>query len=118
MLEPLLGSENAERVLVFILSRNQGYATEISRFFKTDLCGIQKQLDKFEVGGVLASQTVDRTRLYTFNPRYPFLPELKELLNKALVFYDPNEREELSMDRRRPRRKGKPNETNPIHEPA
>jgi predicted transcriptional regulator len=111
MLEPILGSKNAERVLIFILARNQGYAREISQFFETDLYGIQKQLDKFEAGGILSSQTAGRTRLYSFNPRYAFLPELKELLSKALTFYSSEERENLTTDRRRPRRKGKPYET-------
>jgi len=111
MLEPILGSKNAERVLIFILAREQGYASEISKYFETDLYGIQKQLDKFETGGVLASQMVGRTRLYSFNPRYSFLPELKELLNKSLLFYSSDERENLTMYRRRPRRKGKPYET-------
>ena len=37
MLEPLLGSTNAERVLLFLLARSEGYASEIARFFETDL---------------------------------------------------------------------------------
>lgn len=108
MLQPLLGSENAERVLVFILARNEGYATEIARFFDTDLYGIQKQLEKFESGGVLVSRTAGRTRLYMFNPRYPFLAELKSLLEKALSYYPEKVRDELTMDRRRPRKQGNP----------
>ena len=118
MLEPLLGSKNAERVLIFLLARNEGYASEIAQLFDTDLYGIQKQLDKFEAAGILASRLVGRTRLYVFNPRYAFLSELKELLNKAFTFYSPEEREDLAMNRRRPRRKGKPYEADPIHEPA
>jgi hypothetical protein len=108
MLEPILGSVNCERVLVFILARKEGYAREIARFYKTGLDPIQKQLDKLEVGGVLASRTAGRTRLYQFNPRYAFLSELQSLLQKAISFYSPEERELLLMVRRRPRRKGKP----------
>jgi hypothetical protein len=108
MLKPLLGSENTERVLIFILARDEGYATDIARFNKTDLYGIQKQLDKLEIGGVLVSRTAGRTRLYSLNPRYPFLNELKNLLEKALSFYPVGQREALLMDRRRPRRRGKP----------
>jgi hypothetical protein len=108
MLEPLLGSVNSERVLIFLLTRNEGYAREISRFFETDLDPIQKQLEKLELGGVLVSRTAGRTRLFTFNPRYPFLSELKSLLEKALSFYPEEEREDLVMNRRRPRRRGKP----------
>lgn len=108
MLEPILGSESSERVLIFILAREQGYATEIARQFNTALYSIQEQLEKLEVGGVLVSQTAGRTRLYSFNPRYPFLNELKGLLSKALSFYPQAEREQLLMNRRRPRRRGKP----------
>jgi len=108
MLEPILGSLSCERVLVFILSRKEGYAREIARFFDTDLDPIQKQLEKLEVGGVLGSRTAGRTRLYSFNPRYPFLKELRSLLEKALSFYSKEQREELVMSRRRPRRRGKP----------
>jgi hypothetical protein len=108
VLKPLLGSENAERVLVFILSRKEGYAAEIARFYQTDLFGIQKQLDRLETGGVLVNRTAGRTRLYSFNPGYAFLPELKKLLEKALSFYPEETRSGLLLNRRRPRRRGKP----------
>jgi len=68
---------------------------------------IQMQLDKFEKSSVLVSRSIGRTRPYEFNPRYPFLNELKALLEKALSFYPAKEQEELKMNRRRPRAKGK-----------
>ena len=108
MLEPLLGSTNAEYVLVFLLAREEGYATEIARFFETNLYGVQRQLDRLEAGGILVSHKVGRTRVYTFNPRYPFLEELKALLEKALTFYPEEKRARLLFNRRRPRRRGKP----------
>ena len=108
MLTPLLGSESSERVLIFLLARENGYAREIAQFFDANLYAIQKQLDKLEAGSVLVSKTVGRTRLYQFNPRYPFLGELKTLLEKALSFYSEEAREELLMNRRRPRGRGKP----------
>jgi hypothetical protein len=107
MIEVLLGSKNAERVLLYIFARNEGYPREIARFFNTDLKSIQKQMDKLEAGGVLVSREVGRTRPYIFNPRYPFLNELKSLLEKALSFYSVEEQEELTMNRRRPRARGK-----------
>jgi hypothetical protein len=112
MLEPLLGSTNAERALIFIQARGEGYAREISLFFETDLYGIQKQHDKLEVGGILASRKVGRTRLYEFTPRYPYLAELQALLAKALTNYPETTRTDLTMNRRRPRRRGKPDEAN------
>jgi len=107
MIESLLGSKNAERVLIYILAREEGYAREIAGFFETDLKSIQMQLDKFEKSGVLVSRTVGRTRPYVFNLRYPFLNEVRALLEKALSFYPEKEREELLMNRRRPRARGK-----------
>ncbi|MCF6179265.1 MAG: hypothetical protein L3J63_07735 [Geopsychrobacter sp.] len=59
-------------------------------------------------GGVLYSRMVGRTRLYVFNPRFVFLSELKQMLEKALSFYPEEECEQLLVTRRRPRRKGKP----------
>jgi len=108
MLLPLLGTENSERVLIFLLTRNEGYAREIAQFFDTNLYAIQRQLDKLEAGGILVSRTVGRTRLYQFNPRYPFLNELKQLLEKALSFYPEEVRQNLIMNRRRPRKRDKP----------
>jgi hypothetical protein len=107
MIESLLGSKNAERVLIYIFAREEGYAREIAGFYETDLKSVQMQLDKFEKSGVLVSRAVGRTRPYMFNPRYPFLSELKALLEKAFSFYPQEEREELVMNRRRPRAKGK-----------
>ena len=108
MLDEILGSRDRERVLMFLLARKQGYAREIARFFKTGADPIGKQLERLESAGVLVSHPAGRTRLYEFNPRYPFLAELQSLLRKALEFYPDQEREELLMARRRPRRKDKP----------
>lgn len=108
MLEPIIKSLSSERVLMYLLARNEGYAREMARFYAANLDAIQNQLEKLETGGVLVSRMVGRTRLFTFNPRYAFLDELKALLEKALSFYPPEERKKLLMNRRRPRKKGKP----------
>lgn len=108
MLEPLLNSQSKEQVLIFLLARGEGYATEIARFFKTDVFGIQNQLDRLEAGGILVSKKVGRTRVFTFNPGYAFTDELKRLLEKALSFYPGEVNEELLMNRRRPKIRGMP----------
>jgi len=108
MLEALLGSVNKERVLLFIYARGEGYAREISRFYATDLAPVQKQLEGLENGGILASRTAGRTRLYSFDPRYPLLDELKAFLAKTINFYPQEERDRLLLARKRPRRGGKP----------
>lgn len=106
MLEPLLSSKIKECVLIFLLIREEGYATEIARFFDVDLYSIQNQLDKLEVGGILISRKVGKTRVFAFNPRYALVDELRSLLRKALDFYPQNVKEDLLMSRRRPVMRG------------
>lgn len=108
MLEAILGSTSAERVLLFLAAREEGYAAEIARAFSVNISSIQKQLERMERDGLLINQMVGRTRLYSFNPRYPFVPELKMLMNKALDLCTPSLQNQLLMDRRRPRKKNKP----------
>jgi hypothetical protein len=107
-LQPILGSRSKERVLVYLFARDEGYAREMARFYGAGLDPIQKQLDRLEVGGVLVSRAVGRTRLYSLNPRYPFLPELRGFLSKAISFYPQADQDRLLVVRRRPRRRGKP----------
>jgi len=108
MLEELFGSKNRERVLQYILANRQGYAKEIADFYGSSVDPIKKQLERMEEGSILVSQTVGRTRLFMFNPRYAFKDELVALLEKAKDFYRPEEQERLTNQRKRPRRTGKP----------
>lgn len=108
VLEPIVGSKSSEQVLMFLVAREDGYATQIADFFDAQLFAIQQQLEKLEDANVLVSKKVGRTKVYRFNPRYPFLAELKAILSKALEFYPQEVRERLLMNRRRPRKAGKP----------
>ncbi|RLE02738.1 MAG: ArsR family transcriptional regulator [Bacteroidetes bacterium] len=108
MLEPIVGSKSSEQVFIFLIARNEGYATEIAKFFGADLYAIQKQLERLENSEVLVSKKIGRTRVYQFNPRYPFLKEFKGLLERVLSFYPDDIQENLVMNRRRPRKKDKP----------
>jgi len=94
--------------VLYLYTRKEGYAREISSAFKGQLTSYLLQLKKLEKGGVLASRLKGRTRLYTFNPRYPFLAELKALLEKTLAFISKEEKEKYYTPRLRPRRSGKP----------
>jgi len=89
--------------LIYLLSREKGYPSEIAGFYSVSLSMMQKQLMKFELAGILVSQRVGKSLIYSFNPRYAFLAELKALLNKAFEFYSPEEKERLEFNRRRPR---------------
>lgn len=108
MLESLFGSVNKERVLLFISAKGEGYSRDIARFFSSDVTPVQRQLEALERGGVLVSRLAGRTRLFTFNPQYPLLNELRGLLDKTLSFYPQDEQDRLLLARQRPRRVGKP----------
>jgi hypothetical protein len=108
MLEALLGNKNKERILIFIKARNEGYAREIASFYKTDLTPIQNQLNKLEIGNILVSRNVGKTKLFMLNLQNPFFKEIDNLLSKIIEFLPEIERNELLIYRKRPRRSGKP----------
>jgi len=108
MIEAIVGSEGAERVLFCLAARGGGYASEIASFFDMDVSTVQNQLKRMEREGLLVNRQSGRTRVYKFNPRYAFLAELEALLARALRLAPADLREALTVVRRRPRRTGKP----------
>ena len=108
MLEPLLGSEFKEKILLYIHTHNESYPREIATALGLYVNTVQSQLIKLESGGVLYSKLRGKIRLFGFNPRYPFKKELEALLEKTLIFIPEAERKKLYMPRLRPRRTGKP----------
>ena len=109
MLEGIFGNASAEKVLLYLEQYEEGYATAIAGTFDgLSLNMAQRQLERFERAGALVSSLKGRTRLYTWNPRYPFRGELRALLARALDALPAAERERFFCERRRPRRAGKP----------
>lgn len=108
MLSDLVGSVNKERVLIYLVARERGYARQIARFFGAPLNPVQKAMDALERSGILVSREVGNTLEYEFNPRYAMRTELRLLLEKALSLYPKDLRDELLIVRRRPRRRSKP----------
>ena len=108
MLEPVFGNRTVEKVLFFIRRYKQGYARDMAATLHVPLNGVQQQLRRLEQGGVLVSRLYGRVRLYEFNPRYPFLPELRALIEKAMKFLPATEQQKYYMRRTRPRKPGKP----------
>jgi len=108
MLKPILSTREMEWILLFIATRQEGYALEIARFFDANYRSVQRQLERLEYGGVLQSRRIGKTRQYRFNPRYPFQEKLVDLINEAKRYYPKAMVEKLDYNRRRPRRQGKP----------
>ena len=108
MLEVIFGNNTAEKVLLYINTYREGYAAGMSKIFNIPLNMVQKQLRRFEEGGILVSQLKGNTRIFTFNPRYIFLDELKNFLNKAMKLLPEKEIKKYYRRRTRPRKTGKP----------
>jgi predicted ArsR family transcriptional regulator len=108
MLESLFGSQSKEQVLLYIVGRGNGYASQIAEYFNTAVTPIKRQLENLEYNSVLVSETVGRTKLFSMNPRYVFQDEVKALIEKEINYLNAEERERLLNVRTRPRRTGKP----------
>lgn len=108
MLDSLFGNATIEKVLLYLQNYKEGYATEIASTFSISLSMVQKQLKRLEEGGIIVSQAKGRTRIFLWNPRYPFRKELQSLLEKSFEFLPENEIKKYYRKRQRPRRIGKP----------
>jgi hypothetical protein len=107
-MKSILGSLSRERVLTFIAAREQGYAREITEFWKCPDRPIKRELNSLESDGVLIAKSYGRTICYSMNPRFYLRKELIDLLFKVIDAYPPEWKEKLLYNRRRSRAKGKP----------
>jgi hypothetical protein len=108
-LEALFGGQAATKVLLFIENYGEGYASSIARTFEMPVSEVQKQIKKFEDGGILVGRQVGTSRVFSWNPRDPALDGLRELLKSTLEYGIPSDRlKKYYRQRRRPRRTGKP----------
>jgi len=110
MLELIFNNKTVEKILFFLMINQKCYGAELSQIFEEALSPFQKSLDRLESGGLLVSFLVGKTRIYQFNPRYPFLKELKQFLTKAYEFLPEDSKEKYYQPkiRKRPRRRKKP----------
>jgi hypothetical protein len=109
MLEGIFGNATAEKVLLYVQQYGEAYGKEIADTFENvSVSMAQRQLERFERAGLLVSLLKGRTRVFTWNPRYPFLDEIKAVLFKALQYLPDDEKRRYFRKRRRPRRTGKP----------
>src|SRR3954468_3045685 len=108
LLAGLLGNETAEKVLLYLKNYGAGYPRAIALIFEIPVSQVQRQLERFEREGILVSRLIGRTREYEWNPRYLFLEELGQLLEKALRALPDSTSRRYFRKRSRPRRQGKP----------
>jgi DNA-binding transcriptional ArsR family regulator len=108
MLEGLFGNPVIEKIFFTLLVYNESYALGLAKTFDEPVNKFQQQLKRLEEAGIIVSRLVGRTRIYTFNPRYTFLKELKAFISRAYEFIPVTEKEKFYRKRTRPRRTGKP----------
>jgi DNA-binding transcriptional ArsR family regulator len=110
MLEYLFSNKNVEKILMYLCLHGKANATQLSHSFNSSLDPIQKTLRKLEEGGLLVSFLEGRTRLFQWNPRYPFLKEIQAFARKVYTYLPAKMQEDCyqSVKRKRPRKTGKP----------
>jgi hypothetical protein len=108
MLEGLFGNPVIEKIFFTLLVYGEGYPLGMAKTFESPVNKFQQQLKRLEDSGIIVSRLVGNVRLYTFNPRYPFLNELKELIGRAFEYIPEKEKDRYYRRRTRPRRSGKP----------
>ncbi len=83
MLSALVSNQSTLKILFFLLLNGKCYAGQLSQRFATPLTPLQHALQKLEKGGILLSRYEGKTRYFEFNPHYPLLAELANLLKQA-----------------------------------
>ncbi len=108
MLDKILGSETAMKIMLHLIHYVEIYPSAVSKDYKIALSAVQKQFARFEEAGVLVSKLVGKTRVYKFNMKSKVAKTFHDLVR---LYYDglsPSDKEQIFSERRRPRRAGKP----------
>lgn len=99
MLDALFGNRNITRILLFLFVNGRCYGSQLHRLLKTSLTPLQKALLRLEKGGLITSYLEGKTRLYQFNPAFPLLAELEQLLKMAYTLMPASEKKEYYVVR-------------------
>lgn len=110
MFELLFGTKNIQQILIFLFVNGKCYGAQLHRLLNAPLTPIQKALSRLEKGGVIMSYYEGKTRVYHFNPAFPLLSELEQLLKKAYILLPSQEKKDFycvkeeyrSQDMKRP----------------
>lgn len=103
MLEVLCGNKNVQRILIFLFVNSRCYGAQLHRSLKTPLTPLQKALNRLEKGGLITSYYEGKTRLYQFNPAYPLISELEQLLKKAYTLMPSHKKKDYYVIKEEPR---------------
>lgn len=87
---------------------DSGYPRAIAESLGLPVSQVQRQLERLEREGVLASRLIGKTRVYEWNPRCGYLSQLRSLLARGSTLLPEDFKKRFLSERRRPRRAGKP----------
>jgi len=108
MLDKILGSETAMKIMLHLVHYGEIYPTAVAKDYEISLSGVQKQFQRFEDAGILVSKLVGKSRVYFFNKKFPAVKPFIELVKVYYTGLSLEDKEVLFGTRRRPRRFGKP----------
>lgn len=110
MFEQLFASKIIEKILFYMIVNEKSFAAELRKCFGIPIFGIQRAFTRLEKQGILVSFVEGKTRMYYWNPRYPFLDDFKKLIEKAYSSLPDDIKKKYyeRIIRKRPRKKGKP----------
>lgn len=103
MLEVLFGNKNIQKILIFLFVNGKCYGTQLHRALGSALTPLQKALNRLEKGGLITSYYEGKTRLYQFNPSYPLIGELEQLLKKAYTLLPAHEKKDYYVVKQGPK---------------
>ena len=110
LLETVFGNRTAACVAAYIEQYGEAYASQIAKAFGMPVSQVQKQLRRLAAGGLLVNKMQGRTRIYFWNPRAASVKGLRMAISTEIAAFlesgDPLA--ETFLQRRRPRREGKP----------
>lgn len=101
------GSRTRTRVLLALELRGESYPRELARLLGSSLSVVQKGIRSLELDGLIAGRSVGRTRVYSINPGFFAVIEVRGLARR-LADADRELRRGVGELRTRPRRTGKP----------
>lgn len=66
--------------------------SQLQRAFKIPLTSIQKAFLRLEKAGIVMSEFEGKNKIFQFNPHYPLIQEIENLLKKAFTLLSPQEK--------------------------
>lgn len=107
MLDVIFGSVSAERVLLYLENYGEAHAQGVANTFEMSPSQAWKQLQKFEMAGLLVSRLVGKSRIYTWRTGNPTVESLRVFLKRILENLPDEQIQAYYRQRRRPRLTGK-----------